>query len=79
MLTRFAKLAGPSSTGKTDASTFSSWAADGITFVSGLVDSTNGSAVMGGASASEFSPRGTFTREQAITTTLRLANILEIQ
>lgn len=55
-----------------DAGSFSSWAVDGIAFVSGLVDPTSGKAVMGGTGENMFSPAAFYTREQAILTALRL-------
>lgn len=82
MLTRFAKITGLTSGSKInfgDASGFSSWAVEGIDFISGLVDPVTGAAVMSGTSPTEFSPQGTFTREQAITTALRLANCLGVE
>ena len=55
----------------TDDEKISSWAKNGVTFVSGLV-SKNGSAVMGGTGDGKFTPKGTYTREQSIVTLYRL-------
>lgn len=55
-----------------DAGSFASWAKDEIDYVSGLVDPVTNNRVMNGVSIDRFSPTGTYTREQAISTTLRL-------
>jgi len=59
-----------------DSDSFSPWAKEGIALVSGLTDATSGKAVMGG-SGDLFSPRSTYTREQAILTVLRIFHCCE--
>lgn len=74
MLARTAKLLGLSSSESinfADSGKIASWASDSVAFVSGLTDPTTGGRVMGGT-GSGFSPLGTYTREQAIATALRL-------
>ena len=56
----------------TDGGSIALWAADGVVFTSGLVDST-GTKVMGGTGDGAFSPLASYTREQAILTALRLS------
>ena len=56
----------------TDGGSIALWAADGVVFTSGLVDST-GAKVMGGTGDGAFSPLASYTREQAILTALRLS------
>lgn len=56
----------------TDMGKFADWAGSEIAFVSGLVDPVNSNRVMNGISADKFSPQSTYTREQAIMTSLRL-------
>lgn len=75
MLSRTAGLLGLSAgTGDdfTDMDAIAPWAADGVAFTSGLVDST-GARVMGGTGEGVFSPLAAYTREQAILTALRLS------
>lgn len=75
MLERTAKLLGLSSGSGlsfTDSGKIASWASGSVAFVSGLTDPTTGGAVMGGMGNGNFGPTGTYTREQAIATTLRL-------
>ena len=55
-----------------DAGSFSSWAVEAIAFVSSTVDKVSGKPVMGGVGEGLFSPRGTYTRQQAFITMLRL-------
>lgn len=78
MLSRTAKVLGvkTQSTGKSfsDAKYFAPWAADHILFVSGLIDPTSSTAVMSGVGDNIFSPNSTYTREQAIMTSLRIFN-----
>ena len=74
MLARTARLLGLSAgMGETfaDSASIASWAADGVAFTSGLTDST-GARVMGGTGGG-FDPLGSYTREQAILTALRLS------
>lgn len=76
MLERTSKLLGITSSGSglsfTDSGKIASWASGSVAFVSGLTDPTTGGAVMGGVGNGNFGPTGTYTREQAIATTLRL-------
>lgn len=81
MLARFADLAGlkPTVHGPfEDEAEFSPWALEGIRKISAITDAVTGGPVMGGTSTRKFSPKGTFTREQAIATALRLANCLGV-
>ncbi len=55
-----------------DAASFSSWAVEGIGFVSATADQVSGKVVMGGTGGNMFSPKGTYTRQQAFVTMLRL-------
>lgn len=75
MLTRTAKLLGIDSKGTSykfsDSADIASWAADSVTFVAGLTTSAD-RVVMGGGGSGKFEPLGTYTREQAIATVLRL-------
>lgn len=52
-----------------------SWAKDGVLAISALKN-TNGEAIMGGTSEATFDPLGTYTLEQAITTLVRLSDVL---
>ncbi len=75
MLTRTAKLLGiPSGTGEVfaDSGEISSWASESVAFISGVTDPTTGGKVMNGTGNGKFSPWGSYTREQAIMTALRL-------
>lgn len=56
-----------------DKAQFGSWAAEGIGYVSGLVDADSGKRVMEGTGGGNFSPLDTYSREQAILTALRLS------
>ncbi len=75
MLTRTAKLLDINSKGTSykfsDSGDIASWAADSVTFVAGLTTSAD-RVVMGGTGTGKFEPLGSYTREQAIATTLRL-------
>lgn len=74
MLTNTAKVLGLSSqNGETfsDGDQIADWAKEGIAFVSGLTDSVSGGKVMGGTGGA-FAPMGSYTREQAYATALRL-------
>ena len=55
-----------------DAGQFAPWARDGIDFTSGLIDPFNQWRVMGGTGNDMFSPFGSYTREQAICTMMRI-------
>ncbi len=57
-----------------DESYFAAWAKDSIYKVSGTREGF-GDAVMGGTDTNKFSPWMTYTREQAITTIIRLFNM----
>lgn len=54
-----------------DASGFSSWAADAIRFVSSTIDLISGKPVMGGTGGNQFNPGGKYTYQQAFITMLR--------
>lgn len=54
-----------------DRQDFPSWAVEGIAYVSGLTDPVSQKKVMEGTGGG-FTPKGTYTREQAIITALRL-------
>ncbi len=74
MLARTGRMLGlASGTGESfaDEGEFAPWAAEGIGYVSGLIDG-NGERVMGGTGEGKFSPGGAYTREQAVVTALRL-------
>lgn len=80
MLTRAAKCLGLTAQNGlsfSDMTQASDWAWDSITFISGLEDPTSGNRVMSGTGPNMFEPWGTYTREQAILTTLRLFNAAE--
>lgn len=75
MLTRTAKLLGLTANNATqfsDANSFANWARESIYFVSGLTDAVSGYKVMAGMGDGTFAPNGTYSREQAIATALRL-------
>lgn len=74
MLERTAKVLGISSngTGMSFSDNAADWAKSSVSFVSGCTDPVSGSSVMGGVGNGRFDPYGTYTREQAIVTTLRL-------
>lgn len=55
-----------------DASDIAPWAKESVSFVSGLTDPVTRNAVMGGTGNGRFSPLGSYTREQACLTALRL-------
>ncbi len=77
MLMRTGKLLGMSagtSITFTDAGDFASWAKEGIAFVSSISDATNSRVVMGGTGGGKFSPKSSYTREQAYITVNRLFN-----
>lgn len=75
MLTRTAKLLGiTSGTGVAfaDSGEVSPWASESVAFISGVTDPITGGKVMSGTGNGNFSPWGSYTREQAIMTALRL-------
>lgn len=51
-----------------------SWAKEGITFISGMIDPVTERRVMGGMGNGIFSPLSNYSREQAYITALRLLN-----
>ena len=55
-----------------DAGTISSWAVSEVDYISGITDPGTGKQVMGGVGSQRFDPLGSYTREQAIATALRL-------
>ena len=55
-----------------DADSFSVWAVDGIGFVSRATDQVSEKVVMGGTGNNIFDPKGSYTRQQAFLTMLRL-------
>ena len=55
-----------------DAGTISSWAVGEVDYISGITDPGTGRQVMGGVGSQRFEPLGSYTREQAIATALRL-------
>ncbi len=77
MLSRTAKVLGLSAgAGESfnDTADIPSWAAEEITFISGLIDPVTGKRVMGGTGKGAFSPLSSYSREQAYITALRLLN-----
>ena len=56
----------------TDKGQFADWASDSISYVSGLSDPINSNRVMAGTGNGNFSPLGTYSRQQAIMTALRI-------
>lgn len=76
MLARTAELLGvtAAAAGETfaDAASIDCWAAESVSFISGLSDPTTGSKVMGGVGGGAFDPKGAYTREQAYMTIVRL-------
>lgn len=78
MLTRAAKVLGIQANSDAisfnDSATFESWGASSISFISSVLDKTNGRHVMGGTENGNFSPNAPYTREQSYCTVLRLYN-----
>ncbi|NLZ52178.1 MAG: dockerin type 1 [Thermoanaerobacteraceae bacterium] len=60
-----------------DREAFADWAKDAITFVSSLKDKSSNKKIMGGVGNGNFAPLGSYTREQAVVTMLRLFNAVE--
>lgn len=82
MLTRTAQVLGLKSGNGiqfADSGSFASWAADAISFVSGLTDPITGNKVMNGMGDGLFSPNTDYNREQAILTSVRLFNCISAQ
>lgn len=79
VLARTARMLGAAAASKesfTDVQQFASWATNDIAFVSGLVDPITGGKVMGGTGNATFAPTASYSREQAILTTLRIFHCL---
>lgn len=81
MLTRLAKVLDarlPNEAKLTfgDRSEISEWAYDSVIFVS-HVSNNNGFAIMGGTGDNKFSPKGTYTREQAFLSFGRLFDVVK--
>jgi len=80
MLSRLADCMGYSGTVAkmefNDTKSLASWAQEGIAKVSGITDPTNNKRVMNGTSSGNFSPYGTYTREQGYMTIIRLFHAL---
>ena len=55
------------------------WAEEGTSFTSACLDPETGATLMGGTSGDQFSPAGSYTREQAIVTFSRLLNVCTLQ
>lgn len=82
MLMRTAKLLGldtngGSSVSFSDSKGIASYAKDAVAFVVGTKDKNNGKSVMGGVSDKAFDPLGSYTKEQAFITMIRLFNAAE--
>ncbi len=80
MLMRLAKCLGKSASGAamnfTDTAALPAWAKEGIGYTSSIADPTNNKRVMNGTGSNKFSPLGTYTREQAFMTAIRLFHAL---
>lgn len=76
MLERIAKLTGKKSFETSiafkDKAQIASWARYSVTYVAGLTDKNSGSPVMGSTGDNQFNPKGTYSREQAFITMVRL-------
>ena len=57
-----------------DEENIASWARNAVAFISSVKDRMSGNAVMGGGGNNMFGPLGTYTKEQAILTMVRLFN-----
>lgn len=57
-----------------DEESIASWAKNAVSFISSVKDRMSGNAVMGGVGNNMFGPLGTYTKEQAILTMVRLFN-----
>lgn len=57
-----------------DEDNIASWARNAVAFISSVKDRMSGNAVMGGVGNNMFGPLGTYTKEQAILTMVRLFN-----
>ena len=73
-LATYLKVSKGNSLNFNDSKEFSSWATESIYLVSSLVDGNN-KRVMGGVAESVFSPKTTYTREQAICSFMRLCGV----
>ena len=75
MLSRTAKVLGRTAGTResfADTASCPGWAKESISFVSGLMDPVSNVKVMQGTGNNGFSPLGTYTREQAILTAVRM-------
>ncbi len=61
-----------------DYSHFSSWSKDFILQIASI-QAPDGRSIMGGTSANTFTPQGTYTKEQAITSLVRIMSLLDIK
>nr|MBQ5811512.1 S-layer homology domain-containing protein [Clostridia bacterium] len=57
-----------------DNDEIATWARDAVSYVSSIKSKMNGNAVMGGVGDNKFGPNGSYTKEQAILTIVRLFN-----
>lgn len=60
--------------GYADKTSIASWASQSVNLVSTMIDPTTGKAVMQGIGSNKFDPEGTYTRQQAYLTILRVYN-----
>lgn len=78
MLARTAKILGISNDGGNatyaDDDEIASWAKDSVSLISSIKDKTNQSPVMGSTGNNNFSPKASYTKQQAIMTMKRLYN-----
>lgn len=80
MLARTAKILGIgndiSNANYADDDEIASWAKDSVSLVTSIKDKTNQSAVMGSTGNNNFSPKSSYTKQQAFITLKRLFNAL---
>jgi hypothetical protein len=80
MLSRTAKVLGvslnSSSLNFTDNNDIASWAKDSVSAITSIPDKTNQSRVMGSTGNNNFSPKASYTKQQAFITVKRLFNAL---
>jgi hypothetical protein len=78
MLARTAKVLGigidSNSVNFADSDKIASWAKDSVSLVSSIKDKTNQSPVMGDTGNNNFSPKASYTKQQAFITMKRLFN-----
>ncbi|WP_052487647.1 WG repeat-containing protein [Gordoniibacillus kamchatkensis] len=81
MLARTAKVLAISNVGGNvtyaDADEIAGWAKDSVSLVSAIKDKTNQSPVMGSTGDNNFSPKASYTKQQAFITMKRLFNALQ--